>query len=46
MKSKNYDKFYNYYKNGFWNIEMLRNVVGKKTGITEEEFKQITDQDY
>lgn len=44
--SKNYEKFKGYYDNGLWTKEMLRNVVGKKNGITEEEYEQITGEPY
>ena len=47
IHSKNYLKFKRYYEQGLWDIERLRAVVGVlKTGITAEEFKQITGQDY
>lgn len=40
--SKNFEKIKRYYDRGFWSIHMVYNVVGKRTGITEEEFEQIT----
>lgn len=47
IHSKNYLKFKRYYEQGLWDIERLRAVVGvPKTGITAEEFEQITGQDY
>ena len=42
--SKNFLKVENHYRNGFWTIERVRAVVGK--WITEEEFKEITGQDF
>lgn len=44
--SKNYKKFKKYYDRGLWTKQMLHNVVGKKFGITEEEYKEITGEDY
>lgn len=46
MHSKNYVKFRHYYKTGAWTKEQLYNVVGKPTGITAEEYKQITGEAY
>ena len=43
--SKNFDKVKKYYKNGMWSINMVRNAVVKEW-ITEEEFKEITGEDY
>lgn len=45
-KSKNFAKVKKYYDNGYWNINMVFNVVGKRTGITEEEYNEITGFDY
>lgn len=44
--SKNYTKIKNYYGSGMWSIDRVWNVVGKKLGITEEEYKEITGFDY
>lgn len=44
--SKNFTKIKNYYENGMWSIDRVWNVVGKKLGITEEEYKEITGFDY
>lgn len=46
MKSKNYEKFKRFYDNGLWNLQMLKNVVGKKYGITVAEFEEITGEKY
>ena len=44
--SKNFEKFKSYYDNGLWSKERLYNVVGKKTGITAEEYELITGEPY
>lgn len=44
--SKNYEKIKKYYDEGKWNKQMVYNVVGKRTGITEEEYKLITGETY
>lgn len=44
--SKNFEKFKNYYNNGLWSKERLYNVVGKKIGITAEEYELITGEAY
>lgn len=44
--SKNFNKIKNYYSKGLWTITMVYNVVGKKTGITQEEFQLITGIPY
>lgn len=44
--SKNFEKIKSYYEKGLWTQAMVRNVVGKKNGITPEEFKIITGEDY
>lgn len=44
--SKNYEKIKGYYDRKLWTLAMVRNVVGKKQGITEEEFKEITGEEY
>lgn len=42
--SKNFEKVKEYYDSGLWSIERVRNAVGK--WITEEEFKEITGEDF
>lgn len=42
--SKNFEKVKEYYDSGLWPIERVRNAVGK--WITEEEFKEITGEDF
>ena len=44
--SKNFNKFKSYYMNGLWTRHMLHNVVGKKFGITIDEYKEITGYEY
>lgn len=44
--SKNYEKIKSYYERGLWDKQRVFNVVGKKTGITPEEYKEITGEDY
>lgn len=44
--SKNYIKFKGYYNRGLWSKKMLYNVVGRKYGITKEEYKEATGDDY
>jgi uncharacterized XkdX family phage protein len=46
MHSKNYEKIKKYYDSGLWDKERVHNVVGKKNGITEEEYLEITGEDY
>ena len=46
MHSKNFNKIKKYYDEGLWSIAKVRAVVGKSLGITAEEFKEITGQDY
>ena len=46
MYSKNFEKIRDYYNSGLWSIAKVRAVVGKPLGITTEEFKEITGQDY
>lgn len=41
--SKNFEKYKGYYDAGFWNIEMLNNVV-KKGKLTKEEFEEIVGE--
>lgn len=42
--SKNFEKVRGYYNQGLWDITRVRNAVGK--WITEEEFKEITGEDF
>ena len=42
--SKNFEKVKNYYDNEMWNKARVYNAVGK--WITEEEYKEITGEDY
>ena len=44
--SKNYEKIKQYYDTGLWNEQRLHNVVGKTTGITEEEYEMITGEKF
>ena len=44
--SKNFYKISNYYQNNLWTKEQVYNVVGKKNGITEEEYREIVGEDY
>ena len=44
--SKNFEKYKAYYEKGLWTKERLYNVVGKKTGITPEEYEEITGEPY
>lgn len=46
MHSQNFLKIKDYYDSGLWSIAKVRAVVGKRLGITAEEFKEITGQDY
>ena len=46
IMSKNYTKIKNYYESGLWSIDRVWNVVGKKLGITEDEYKEITGFTY
>jgi len=39
-----FDKVKYYYENGLWNIDRVRNVVGKV--ISSEEYTQITGETY
>jgi hypothetical protein len=43
--SKNYNKVKNYYDKGLWTITQVKNAV-IKNWITEEEFQEITGQEY
>ena len=42
--SANFDKVKGYYTKGLWSIGMVKNAVGR--WITEQEYKEITGQDY
>jgi len=44
--SENFEKIKAYYNNGLWSKERVYNVVGKKNGITEEEYYLITNEPY
>ena len=44
--SKNYEKIKDYYDSGLWNKARVRAVVGKKNGITPEEYEEITGEPY
>lgn len=46
MHSKNFEKIKGYYDNGLWTQEQVYNVVGKKQGITPEEYEEITGEPY
>lgn len=42
--SKNFEKVKKYYDTGAWNKARVYNAVGK--WITEEEYREITGEDY
>lgn len=44
--SKNYLKFKEYYEKGLYTKARIKNLVGKKLGITAEEYEQITGEAY
>lgn len=44
--SKNFQKIKKNYDKGLWTKDMVYNVVGKTYGITAEEYKLITGEDY
>ena len=44
--SKNYEKIKHYYDSGLWTKEQVYNVVGKKNGITKEEYREIVGEEY
>lgn len=47
LHSKNYNMVKRNYDRGLWDIERVRSLVNvPKTGITPEEFKQITGEEY
>lgn len=45
MASKNFERYKRYYEAGWYNAEMLRNMV-LKGKITEKEFEEITGKAY
>lgn len=45
-KSSNFDIIKTYYEGGQWDINRVNNVVGKKLGITEAEYQEITGLAY
>jgi len=44
--SKNFEKIKSYYDTGLWNKDRVHTVVGKKKGITAEEYEEITGESY
>ena len=44
MHSKNFEKIKGFYDKGLWTKDMVHNVVGKKRGITEKEYKEIVGE--
>lgn len=44
--SKNFEKIKRYYDTGQWSKERVHAVVGKKTGITPEEYELIVGEPY
>lgn len=44
--SKNYNKIRMYYQQGIWSKAMVRNLVGKALGITEEEYELIVGEPF
>lgn len=43
--SANFEKVKYYYDNGLWNIDRVKKAVAKGW-ITEEEYREITGEDY
>ena len=43
--SAKFEKVKKYYESGLWNLTMVRNAV-KKSWITEEEYREITGEEY
>lgn len=41
-----FEKIKYYYDHGLWSFQRVANVVGKPGGITAEDFKSITGEDY
>jgi len=46
MHSKNFYLIKEYYDTGRWDKERVHNVVGKRNGITEAEYEEITGEPY
>ncbi len=46
MHSINFEKIKYYYDMGLWKKERVHNVVGKKNGITAEEYAEITGENF
>ena len=46
MHSNNFEKIKGYYDSGLWSKERVYNVVGKPSGITPEEYEEITGEKY
>lgn len=44
--SKNFEQIKKWYDEGVWSKERVYNVVGKKLGITPEEYEEITGEPY
>ena len=44
--SKNFNLIKIYYETKLWSKQRVRNVVGKPAGVTEEEYKIITGEEY
>ena len=44
--SKNYNLIKGYYDHGLWDKERVYKVVGKRNGITPEEYELITGEPY
>lgn len=44
--SRNFYKIQEYYISGLWDKERVHNVVGKKNGITQEEYYEIVGENY
>ena len=44
--SKNYHKIKEYYETGIWDINRVNMLVGKKLGITKDEYLLITGKVY
>lgn len=43
MHSKNYEKVYNFYREGYWSKQKVKNAV-IKGWITESEYREITGE--
>lgn len=41
-----FDKIKDYYERGLWSKEMVKNAVKMNNKITEEQYKEITGEDY